>query len=318
MNLPNFIIGGTEKAGTTSVFGYLAVHPQVAVSSNKETDFFRKEDGAASDYASHFASAGDQPILLEASPAYLGEAAEVAPRIRAMLPDVKLLFILRNPIDRFVSSYHFHHGRLNLPQELGFHEYLQLCLAHADDRLERRPGAAAIDDWYLDVLPFGRYAQYLRCYFDLFPREQVRVVFFDDLRDNPEQFMRQLSAFMDIDPQFWATASFERRNVTFAGRHKWLHRIALGINSRLERVLLRRPGLKARLLRIYKFANRAAPAERTLAAGDRSLLEAFYESANRDLEALLGVTLPADWNAVQPQSLARPDAARPVCAAQSR
>jgi len=120
-SLPNFLIAGTEKAGTTSVFVYLSQHPQVCASSRKETDFFRNEfsgdrqrDEAA--YAGYFRKCtADQHILMEASPAYLGEADIVAPRIHALLPDAKLLFILREPIARLYSAYNFYVARLSIP-----------------------------------------------------------------------------------------------------------------------------------------------------------------------------------------------------------
>ena len=93
MRLANFVIGGTEKAGTTSVFDWLSAHPQVCASSRKETDFFR--DGFTGDpvadarrYAGFFESCGgNKPVLMEASPGYLGEAAVVAPRLRALVRD---------------------------------------------------------------------------------------------------------------------------------------------------------------------------------------------------------------------------------------
>jgi hypothetical protein len=295
MRLANFIIAGTEKAGTTSVFSYLAGHPQVATSRRKETNFFRSAGGDPRDYARQFADAGDAKILLEASPAYLGEAASVAPRMRAMLPDVKLLFILREPIDRFLSSYHFHHARLNLPSELSCHEYLQHCLAYAADGGGAQKTCAVLDEWYLKVLPFGRYTDYLQKFFAVFPREQLRITFYDDLRSNPAAFMMDLSGFLDIDPHFWVTADFEPQNVTFSARLNWLHKIAIVANDRLEAVLRPRPRLKANLLGLYQRFNRAQNAQRWLSAADRASLEAFYASANRDLESLLGIGLPDGW-----------------------
>lgn len=309
MRLPNFIIGGTEKAGTTSVFSYLAKHPQVAVSKRKETDFFRTDGGDPADYARQFPQAGDRRILLEASPGYLGEAEDVAPRMQAMLPGVKLLFILREPIDRFISSYRFHRARLNLPKELSFHEYLQHCLAYAEEDNGRAHVPSTLDDWYLKVLPFGRYAGYLRRFFALFPREQIRVAFYDDLHRDPAAFMSNLSDFLDIDARFWTTADFERMNVTFSARRKWLHKIAIVANDRLETVLRPRPRLKANLLGVYQRLNREQNAERNPSAVDLALLDAFYAPANRDLESLLGHELPNGWikarSPVQPQSFAR-------------
>jgi hypothetical protein len=214
--------------------------------------------------------------------------------MHAMLPDVKLLFILREPIDRLLSSYHFHRARLNLPADLGFHDYLMLCLAHAEGRTPP-PGSVVLDDWFLKVLSFGRYAPYLRHFFARFPRDRIRVAFHDDLRADPGAFMRDLSTFLDIDGDFWATCDFEPRNVTFSAQHRWLHRIAIRTNDRLESFLRPRPALKDRLLGLYRRLNRAEDEDRRITSGDRALLESFYAPANRELEALLATKLPAAW-----------------------
>ena len=106
--LANFVIGGTEKSGTTSVFDYLSAHPQVCASSIKETDFFRHgyTGDLAADarrYASYFEHCDSRSLVrLEASPGYLGEAATVAPRLRALVPEAKVLFILRDPVERLL------------------------------------------------------------------------------------------------------------------------------------------------------------------------------------------------------------------------
>jgi hypothetical protein len=146
----------------------------------------------------------------------------------------------------------------------------------------------------------------------------VRVAFYDDLRDNPKAFMRDLSTFLGIDPEFWESADFRHMNVTFSGRRKWLHRIALLTNRRLERVFLRWPRLKSRLLRLYQSANRAPPVERTLTPLDRWLLEAFYAPANRDLESLLDVDLPQGWAIEQPRAMSRMDSGHIPYAASNR
>lgn len=316
----DIIIAGTEKAGTTSVFSYLARHPAIAVSKRKETNFFRRPHPRFQDYAREFPTVEAGTLLLEASPAYLGEAALVAPRIHAMLPGVKLLFILRNPVDRFVSSFYFHRERLNLPQQLSLHEYLDRCLEH--HRLhssdEHRPSDARMassvvpmDKWFLDVLPYGRYNDYLQHYAGIFSPEQLHVTFYDDLCSDPLTFMRDISAFLEIDADFWRSESFERLNASFAGRLKWLHRLAIRGNDRLEPLLRRRPGLKKALLSIYKTVNRSVTSDRTLDSGDRERLEDYYERANRDLAASLGTSLPASWT-VGPQPSADEPAVAPA------
>jgi hypothetical protein len=299
MTVANFIIAGTEKAGTTSAFSYLARHPEVAASRRKETDFFRSDGGRVADYAACFPSADGRPVVMEASPGYLGEAEQVVPRMQAMVPDVKLLFILREPVARFLSSYHFHRARLNLPQQLAFREYLDACIEYAEAHAGERARVVRqknIDEWFLKVLPFGCYARHLVRYFDAFPRHHILVAFYDDLLADPRTFMENVSEFLGIDRTFWASADFKPVNVTFSGRSRYLHRAAVLVNDTLEPLLRPRPRLKSAVVGAYKRLNRAREGYENMSAGDRELLEAFYAPHNRDLETLLDRPLPPGWS----------------------
>lgn len=309
MTVANFIIAGTEKAGTTSVFSYLSQHPEVAASRRKETDFFRSAGGTRDDYASFFPAAEGRPVVMEASPGYLGEASHVVPRMRALVPDVKLLFILRDPVARFLSSYHFHRGKLNLPADLGFHDYLQACLAYAasdaaTDAAAHGAAQRGIGDWYLKVLPFGRYAVYLEQYLEAFPRERVLVTFYDELQADPRRFMEGVSTFLGIDRSVWADVDFRPVNVTFSGRNRLLHRLAVRVNDRLEPLLRPRPGLKSAVVDAYKWLNRARDGYDGMSASDRGVLEAYYRPYNLELQALLGVPLPLGWTFARDTSAA--------------
>jgi hypothetical protein len=300
MTVANFIIAGTEKAGTTSVFSYLAGHPQVAASRRKETDFFRRVSGDVADYASQFPDAAGRPVVMEASPGYLGEAEVVVPRMRALIPGARLLFILRDPVERFQSSYHFHRGRLDLPQDLSLGEYLDACLAHAQGH--GCPPGVGIDAWFLKVLEFGCYALHLRRYYQAFPREQVKVAFYDELCADPRGFMEDLSGFLGIDATFWRSAAFQRVNATFSGRSRSLHRLAVLANDRLEPLLRPRPRLKVAVVGLYKRLNRAREGYDGMADRERARLEAFYGPHNGDLQTLLGRPLPSAWYTSIPRS----------------
>src|SRR3989344_7184694 len=106
MRLPNFLIIGATKAGTTSLHHYLGQHPDIFVAPTKETNFFAQESALCftgrtvslpEEYAAQFAAATTQKAIGESSPAYL--AVPLAPeRIARMLPHAKLIVILRNPI----------------------------------------------------------------------------------------------------------------------------------------------------------------------------------------------------------------------------
>ena len=300
--LANFIIGGTEKAGTTSVFMYLSEHPQVCAASHKETDFFREEyrGDAIADrtaYGRYFSRCSDEaPVVMEASPSYLGEAETVAARMHRMLPEARLLFILRDPIDRLYSSFNFHVGKLNIPQSLSFADYVDKCMdfyngtASADQ--------LGLDEWYLKVLSYGCYGPALQKYLELYPRSQVKVMFFERLGDDPGTFMQDISDYLEIDSTFWSDFEFRRTNITFSGRIKFLHKMAMYLNTVSEPFLRRRPGLKAAIVDSYKFFNQSREGYDPMASEVKSRLASFYAPSNEILKELLPTGLPESWEEV--------------------
>jgi hypothetical protein len=305
--LPDFVIGGTEKAGTTSVFDWLCRHPEVGASTRKETDFFR--EGYTGDpavdverYGAYFAHADPAArVRVEASPGYLGEAAIVAPRMQALLPDAKLLFILRDPIDRLQSSYHFHRGHLNLPEDLGFDEYVRRCLAYEDGT---PPEALGLDAWYLKVLRFGRYADGLDVFRRHFAPGQIKVTFFEELCADERGFMQSLSGFLGIDADYWDHFEFRPSNVTFSARLRGLHRLAVRTNAFAEPLMRRYPAIKQSLVRVYKALNQEREGYDPMPERTRRLLAEYYAPAVRRLEEQLGRPVPATWHRMEPGRVA--------------
>jgi hypothetical protein len=306
--LPDFVIGGTEKAGTTSVFNWLSGHPEVGASARKETDFFREQftGDAALDvqrYGAHFEHASPHArVLMEASPGYLGEASVVAPRMRSLLPAARLLFILRDPIDRLYSSYHFHRGRLNLPQELGFDDYVRRCLAY--DRGAGTPQALGLDEWYLKVLRFGCYADLLAVYRAHLAPERIKVMFFEDLSADPRGFMQELSRFLAIDASHWTHFDFRPSNVTFSARMRGLHRLAVRTNALAEPLMRRYPAVKQSLVRVYKAFNQEREGYDPMPAATRELLDDYYAPSLQRLEQLIDRPLPQAWRRVAQRRVA--------------
>lgn len=297
--LANFIIGGTDKAGTTSVFTYLMQHPAVCAASAKETDFFRHEftgdlsrdREAYGAYFRHCAPAAT--VVMEASPAYLAEASVVAPRMAQLLPDVKLLFILRNPVERLYSSYKFHLAKLNIPSSMPIEQYVEKCLAY--DRGAASAAELGVNEWCLKTLRAGHYFEYLRSFFAHFPRHNIRVMFFEQLERDAQGFMVELSGFLGIDAAFWSGYHFARENVTYAIRARTLHRMALFVSSRSERFLRRRPKLKRALTNFYYRLTGAQQGYAPMPPAVRSKLHDYYLPGNAALRQLLHVELPQSW-----------------------
>lgn len=297
------IIGGTIKGGTSSLFTYLSAHPDVCGSSVKETFFFTHgysgHPGRDRErYDSYFTQRRGARVAVEASPNYLGYKENVAPRISALLPDARLLFVLRNPVDRLYSYYNFAVGKLELPADLGFERYVDLCEQYFSGKLS--PGQAGIAEKHLRALEIGRYSGYLRNFYDAFPPGHIKVAFFDELARDPVRFMTEVCRFAGLDPDFFRNFEFNRANVTFSSRLKSLHRIAMLLNRALESVLRRHPDLKMLLVRMYKRFNQDREGYRAMTGAMRARLAQFYAPANQELARLLaGQELPA-WIEKQP------------------
>jgi hypothetical protein len=184
--LPSFIGIGAQRAGTTWAYNCLAEHPQVFMTRKKELHFFYVNYGRGLDwYAEQFAGAEGALARGEITPDYMYHPVAMQ-NIARDVPDVRLFAILRNPIDRAVSAFALHTGR-----------YAGQSFAHA----------VATDPELIDR---GLYARHLRRVLELFPRERVAILFYDDLVDRPLAFLRDLYAFVGVDPGF-RPASLETR-----------------------------------------------------------------------------------------------------------
>jgi hypothetical protein len=200
--LPDFLLIGGQRCGTTSLHRYLSAHPQVAMAFRKEVSFFdvnwpRGEDW----YRSHFPSAyrlGNR-VVGEATPYYLFHPA-VPARVRAIVPSVKLVAVLREPVARAHSGYRLQ--RAIGMEPLGFAEAIAAeadRLAGEADRLLADPGYRSVAHRHFSYQARGLYAEQLRRWFAEFPREQLLVLRSDDLFSDPGGTLSRVHAFLGID-----------------------------------------------------------------------------------------------------------------------
>lgn len=198
MTLPNFLIIGAPKAGTTSLKYGLADHPDVFMAPDKpvsEPHFLSYEDDqwpdwAVKDQATYealFDNAGNAKAVGEKSTWYL--FSEAAPQKAArLLPDVKVIAVLRDPVVRAYSSYRF-----NLQLGMESSDSFDQAVARETKRIERGCG---FDKRYMRA---GLYAQQLERWFEAIGRERVLVLIFEDLMDDPAVHLQQSCEFLGID-----------------------------------------------------------------------------------------------------------------------
>jgi hypothetical protein len=181
--LPTFLLIGAMKAGTTSLYHYLSAHPQVVTSRYKAPEFFVEESNwhrGIDWYRRQFPAVGPDILAIgEASNAYTKypRYRGVPKRIAAHLPDVRLVYAVREPVARIRSHY-------------------QTRVAEGS---ETAPFAEAVfaDPIYLD---YSRYALQMEQYLEHFPREQLLVITSEDLRTSREDTMRKVYEFIRVDP----------------------------------------------------------------------------------------------------------------------
>ena len=255
MQHPVLIIAGAEKAGTTSLFAYLAAHPQVCASNKKETDHFRSADADLAGYQAYFTGwqQGQHRTCVEGSPGYMAESEAVAQRLAHCLPEAKLVFLLRDPIDRLRSSFRFYKSRLHLPDSMTFEQFANVCLAH--EAGQATPAAAGIKSWHLSALGRGRYDLQLPHFEARFPAQHLLPIHYDDLRDDVRGTVMRAATLAGIDPAFYDGHEFGRENVSFLAKRSGLQRVAIYVNDRFEGVWRRHPQVKRKLMGLYKRVN---------------------------------------------------------------
>jgi hypothetical protein len=248
MTLPNFLIIGAARSGTTSLYYYLRQHPDIFMSPIKEPNYYTDDDNLSphairsrAKYEKLFARAKSERARGEATVRYLNAITGID-RIHADLPGVRLIVSLRQPADRAYSSY------LNV-------------LATGSE--PRNPEDALQPGSY----PFeiSRYYPRLRRYYDRFPREQIKVILFDDLIAHPQNVLRELFRFLDVDDGFIADTN-TRHNAGVAPRSLLLNRLlnsglrvvrpfapqwllSKGLGTQVRRPILRKPEPMSPILR---------------------------------------------------------------------
>lgn len=204
LNLPNFLIIGAGKSGTTSLDNYLKQHPEIFIPSIKEPNFFGYEmfdekDFRGKSILKHYQNsvtnlADYERLFAEAQPGQMkGETSNTymyhetaADRIKHYVPDVKLIAILRQPTERLYSRY-LHLARENRLPTDNFED----CLNKETIWWQRN-----------DLVKEGFYYKYLSKYYELFPRDQIRVFLYDDFKKKSEQVFNDIFLFLGVDENF--------------------------------------------------------------------------------------------------------------------
>ena len=281
MTMPDFLIIGAAKAGTTALYEVLCQHPQIGMSPIKEPNFFALE-GETLSYATGTTSKGYleecitdlgcyqnqfrayQPgmVLGEASPLYL-YSPKAPEKIHHYLPKAKIIVILRDPVERAFSNF-LHHIREGIEPVSSFEEALELE--------EKRREANWW--WGFSYVKAGFYYTQLKRYSKRFPAQQIRVYLYEDFLQDPTRLVCNILKFLEVDSTFTPNLS-ERYNVSGIPRNQALWQfltqthplkepfkqlvppeLRKRINQRAKNRLLQKPSLssatRTRLVEVFR------------------------------------------------------------------
>jgi hypothetical protein len=272
--MPNFAYVGTSKAGSTWLFNALARHPEVYLASSKGLYYFDQHfDLGPQWYLDHFRAADGKPAVGEISHSYLS-SPEVAARIADFNPGMRLLVCLREPVDR------------------AFSDYLDLVKNGQYDG----PFSSALER-FPRLLGRGRYATHLQRYLDHFPRQQLHVSLFDDLRADPQVYADDVFSFLGAGRLELPPADLKSRMPAAAPRSAAVATAAKSASNLAKRTGLRR--LRSRVKRsvlVRKALYRPYTDDRPTIdpALDAELRLGFADEVLR-LDAMLGRAVSTQW-----------------------
>lgn len=272
--LPNLIIIGGMKCGTTSLHYYLGLHPQIAMSAQKELNFFAKRGNwhkGAGWYRSWFTE--EARIRGEASPRYTSypKSRGVPERMHAVVPEAKLIYLVRDPVERLLSHY----------------------VHNVSENFEDRPLREALHDPSRGYLDRSRYFMQIEQYLPFYPETRLLIVGQEDLRHDQQKTLRRIFDFLGVDSSFHDVRlnrklhrSRRKRRKTKAGQ-----RLAKTWPMRL---LARLPGRLRWLIEAPIYWPLSRPVERPEPAAPlRREIEHCLQDDVRQLRAFTGETFEA-------------------------
>jgi hypothetical protein len=220
--LPDFLIIGAQKAGTSSMFKLLHLHPQIYGSIKKEPHFFDANYSKGVNwYRSHFPMRQKIKkgcVTGEASPCYL-MFPHAAERISQLLPNIKLIVLLRNPVDRAIS--HYFHVVSGNRESLSIEEAFKA----EDDRIRPELKRLQEDKTYYSIIyrtysykKRGVYIDQIKHYLQFFNREQLFIIKSEEYFENPNHILKSVYAFLGVDDNFIPRDSKPKRIGDYSGR----------------------------------------------------------------------------------------------------
>lgn len=228
---------------------------------------------------------------MEATPAYIFGKEKIAGAIRSTLGPVKILIILKDPVERLLSFYKRKKATLQLDAEITFKQYVEKCLAKSPEELSK------LEHQLYTGISLGYYDEYIEPWFNTFGKD-LKVVFFDDLVSDPEGFMEGVCQWLGIDGSFYKGYEFNIKNRSLEFRYAPIQRLAVKANNAGRLLWRKNPAFKEKLLSIYYKLNGRPFSRESVDKETLSFLREHFSSHNVRLSRILqthGISHMPHW-----------------------
>ena len=279
---PNLFVAGVPKAGTTSLFHYLALHPDVFPSSRKEPGYFhpfkiKDMDKNLEAYKKLFSGYSRQQYVIEATPGYFYGGQESAKAINNYSPESKVIIVLRNPVERLFSFYKYKKSLGHISGKLNFGEYVVECKKTLGP-IERE----TYDFW---AMIGGNYATLLSEWHEVFG-ERLLICFFDDMVNDEPKFIEGVCTWLDLDKKQIDDGRTKVQNKSMIYRSKGLQRMATTFDSMFSGVWHYLPWLKWPFSGLYNLLNSKPNNEKITDSVRADLVQYYQDDMNKTRDFL--------------------------------
>ena len=280
---PNLIIAGVHKAATTSLYTYLTAHSDIYGSGKKEIHYFTPirfgmQPENIADYEKYFTRLKNEKYAVDASPSYFYGEIKIIEQMRALLPPHKVIVVLRDPVDRFISNFNFLKSKLLIKQDEDLNSFINNCIIQLEKPL--------VDNDYSRALMEGKYIDFLPAWIDNYGND-FKIIYFEDLISNPAEIMVELAQWLDIDVAEFETMQYTVENKTIFVKNRTLHSFALFINHSMEVFLRKNHSTKVFFRKIYYLLNQKKHLSANLNNAGDEYLKNIYKDSNTQLRNYL-------------------------------
>lgn len=275
--LPNLIIAGTFKAGTTSLFRELSNHPDICASKIKETRYFKPLISGGSLppielYQKNFKHHKNEQYVMEASPIYFYGGEKIALKIKETLGDVKIIIMLRDPVNHLFSTYKHAIRLLKINKNESFDDYV-----NNTKKFPRELYDIYIEDWFKI---FG---------------DSVKCLFFEHLINSPHKVISDLYTWLDITNEPYNKRQLKNVNLGGVYKSRIPHKISVKIFKKVRDDI---PFSVLHKIRNVYYSMNALKVVPKITNDTKLYLESIFEPHNKKLYEILwnhGYNIFPDW-----------------------